>query len=170
MIGVINAKSGNIGSLTNALSYINVRFEIINSKRELENFKKVILPGVGAFSMLKKNLIELNMFNSINEFLSDEQNSFLGICVGMQILLSKSTEDGLHTGFNWFKGEVMNFNSIKKVKTPNINWLSVNVNKNNDLIDNRDDETFYFLHSYFCNIVEKDKILATSNYSGIEFP
>ena len=70
----------------------------------------------------------------------------------------------------WQKQNSSTLNSIKKVKTPNINWLSVNVNKNNDLIDNRDDETFYFLHSYFCNIVEKDKILATSNYSGIEFP
>ena len=116
MIGVINAKSGNIGSLANALKFQNIDFKIVEKKKDIENFKKIILPGVGAFKKLKQNLIDLELYDYIKNFINEEDHSFLGICVGMQILLSRGTEEGIHDGLNFFEGEVVNFNKLKKNK------------------------------------------------------
>jgi len=170
MIGVINARSGNIGSLANALRFQNIDFKIVEKKTDIENFKKIILPGVGAFKKLKQNLIDLKLYDYIKNFINEEDHSFLGICVGMQILLSQGTEEGTHDGLNFFEGEVVNFNKLKKTKIPNISWLNLNIKKKEKLLNECDKKDFYFLHSYFCNVTNKDNIISTSIYNGIEFP
>ena len=171
MIGIIRAKSGNIGSIINALEHLNQKYLLIDKKSQIETLNKIILPGVGAFKNLKRDLINLELFNSIKNFIDNEENYFLGICIGMQILLKKGTEDGEEEGLNYFDGTVKNFNKIKKIKVPNINWKSINIKKDCNILKNHNSlDQFYFLHSYFCEINNKNDIVATSNYNGIEFP
>jgi len=170
MIGVVDAKSGNIGSIVNALNFLKINHSIIKNKNDIKKFKKIILPGVGAFKNLKKNLIDLDFYDYIDEFLNNDENFFLGICVGMQILLENGTEDGYERGFGIFPGKVINFNEIKKVKTPNINWLKLNVAKNSYLLSNYSEERFYFLHSYFCQLKDEEHTISSANYRDINFP
>lgn len=170
MIGLINAKSGNIGSHINALNYLKQKFILIENKNQAKNLNKLILPGVGAFKQLKKNLINLDLYDFLIDHINNQKNFFLGICVGMQILLSKGTEEGKEDGLNYFKGTVINFNEIKKSKTPNINWNNIDIKIKDDLFQNLSNKEFYFLHSYLCNIEEKKNIIATANYNGINFP
>ena len=120
MIGIIRAKSGNIGSIINALDFLNQKYLVIEDKSQIINLNKILLPGVGAFKNLKKDLVSLDLFDPLKEFIKNEKNHFLGICIGMQILLSKGTEDGDEEGFNYFNGVVKILNEIKKVKVPNI--------------------------------------------------
>ena len=170
MIGIINANSGNLGSLINALNFLNIKSKIINEYSEIHDFKKIILPGVGSFSNLKKNLLSLNLYEALKKFIENDKNYFLGICVGMQILLTKGTEDGQINGFNFFKGEVINFNDLKKIKTPNINWLNISCKNSSGILKNVESEKFYFLHSFICQLEDSNFVLATSTYQGIEFP
>ncbi len=170
MIGLINANSGNLGSLVNALDFLGIKIEIITKSSQISKFQKIILPGVGAFVGLKKNLIDLGLYDGLKDFINNEENFFLGICIGMQILLTKGTEEEETDGFNFIKGDVINFNDIKKVKTPNINWLNIQKKNDSKILKNIDDAEFYFLHSYFCQVENEKFILAKANYRGIEFP
>tara|TARA_B100000787_G_scaffold169292_1_gene160084 strand:- start:249 stop:857 length:609 start_codon:yes stop_codon:yes gene_type:complete len=170
MIGLINANSGNLGSLINAFKFLNIKIEIIENSSQIKKFQKIILPGVGTFNNLKKNLISNDLFSGLNDFINNDKNFFLGICIGMQILLTKGTEDGETEGFNFFKGDVVNFKDIKEIKTPNINWLNIQKQSESKILNNINDLKFYFLHSYFCHLEDKQLILAKANYKGIEFP
>ena len=93
MIGIIDYGFGNIKSISNALKKIDVEFKLIKSCKELDNFKKIILPGVGSFSPAMDELLRLGFVNEIKEFASDQDNLILGICLGMQLLTSKGFED-----------------------------------------------------------------------------
>ena len=170
MIGIINANSGNLGSLINAFNFLNIEIEIITESSQISKFKKIVLPGVGNFVSLKKNLVDLDLYNGLKKFLNNENNFFLGICVGMQILLTKGTEDKETDGFNFIKGNVINFNDIKRMKTPNINWLNIQKKNNSQIFKDVTNTEFYFLHSYFCQIDDEKLILAKANYNGVEFP
>ena len=170
MIGVIDAKSGNLGSLKNALNFQDIKFKIINESSQISKFNKIILPGVGAFINLKKNLIDLDLYNSLKDFINNDKNFFLGICIGMQILLTKGTEEQETEGFDFIKGKVINFNKIKNVKTPNINWLNIEKQNDSNILNNISDADFYFLHSYFCQVEDEKFVIAKTKYRGIEFP
>ena len=60
MIGIINTESQNIGSIINCLKYIKVKFILIDTIEELKKVKLVILPGVGSFDFVNKNLKKKN--------------------------------------------------------------------------------------------------------------
>ncbi len=170
MIGLINAKSGNLGSLINALNFLDIKVEIITKSSQIPKFRKIILPGVGAFVGLKRNLINLDLYNSLKDFINNEENFFLGICIGMQILLTKGTEEEETEGFDFIKGNVISFKSIKEVKTPNINWLNIQKKNESKILKDITDDDFYFLHSYFCQVRDEKSVIAKANYRGIDFP
>ena len=60
MIGILNARSGNIGSLENALNYLKIDYSIIEKKDQIKSDMNIILPGVGSFHKLMQNLNDLN--------------------------------------------------------------------------------------------------------------
>jgi|TARA_B100001013_G_C24618355_1_gene446119 glutamine amidotransferase len=172
MIGIIDAKSGNIGSVENALNYLNIDFIIINKKDQIKNGMNIILPGVGSFHRLVDNLNKLDFTNSILEFIN-KKNPFLGICVGMQILLEYGQEEKKTKGLGIFEGHVIKFKKDSSVKIPLISWLKIDVCENeisNKLINNCDLKRFYFLHSYFCDIKNTKNIVAYSKYNKNKYP
>jgi imidazoleglycerol phosphate synthase glutamine amidotransferase subunit HisH len=69
MIGIINANSENSGSLINAFNFLNIEIEIITESSQISKFKKTVSPGVGNFVSLKKNLIDLDLYNGLKNFL-----------------------------------------------------------------------------------------------------
>ena len=172
MIGIIDAKSGNIGSVENALNYLNIDFIIINKKDQIRSGMNIILPGVGSFHRLVDNLNKLDFTNSILEFIN-KKNPFLGICVGMQILLEYGQEEKKTKGLGIFEGRVIKFKKDSSVKIPLISWLKIDVHENeinNKLINNCDLKRFYFLHSYFCDIKNTKNIVAYSKYNKDKYP
>ena len=172
MIGIIDAKSGNIGSVENALNYLNIDFIIINKKDQIRSGMNIILPGVGSFHRLVDNLNKLDFTNSILEFIN-KKNPFLGICVGMQILLEYGQEEKKTKGLGIFEGRVIKFKKDSSVKIPLISWLKIDVRENeinNKLINNCDLKRFYFLHSYFCDIKNTKNIVAYSKYNKNKYP
>ncbi len=166
MIAVIDYGAGNLKSITNALDFLNVKYEVTDKAKDIEKADKIIFPGVGSFgdcikSLRKKNLLKI---------LKDEINKkpYLGICLGLQVLFENSEESPKVKGLSIFKGKCKKFKN-KNLKVPQIGWNSISINKKSLLLKNiKDNSYFYFVHSYYINAKDEGIILTKTNY-GIDF-
>lgn len=160
---ILDIKSGNLNSLFNILKKKITKNVIIgNSKKEIENASHIILPGVGTFNEVMKKLIKNVCLKTLNRNIRIKKKPFLGICVGMQVLFSDSTEFGNGKGLNWLKGKV------KSLPKPNIGWAKVNVIKKNKIINkNLNFDEFYFLHQFFIDKHKNAVALLKPNITAI---
>lgn len=169
MIGIINYKMGNLQSLVNSLDYLNIPNRVIDSPDNIINCDKLILPGVGAFGLAMQQLNSLGFIKPINDYIETEK-PILGICLGMQLLLKTSEEHGNHRGLGLIDGHVLSFrNKIKDLPVPHVGWNNIH-KKNNSIIFNNieDNEDFYFVHSFYCDLSNNDEIIAETDY-GFSF-
>jgi len=108
------------------------------------------------------------MIEELNNQVINKKKPLFGICVGMQLLASKSLEKGVHQGLGWVKGDILKLPSENLI-LPHMGWNEIKIEKTHPVFDGLTKNIFYFLHSYYFNIVDKNNILATSEY-GINFP
>jgi len=158
MIGVINW-GGNTGSLLNALRKIDAPFRLVEEPEQVTGCERIILPGVGNFGAVMRTIKE----KALNEALLEavrEGTPYLGICIGMQILLERSEEAPKVEGLALIKGECRLF---KTGKVPQIGFNRIRSETN--IIEN--DEFYYFVNSYYC-VPEEDVCVATADY-GLTF-
>ena len=92
---------------------------------------------------------------------------FLGICLGMQLIASKSSEGGETKGLNWIKGEVIKIPENLNVKIPHMGWNEVNFSKNILYDKIRKNSSFYFVHSYHLVPHNKSVISGTCKHGSI---
>ena len=157
-VGIINYKTGNIKSIKNSLNYLNHKVKFINNAHDLNNTTHVILPGVGSFERCMNNFNKLKIRKELINKIENKKLNILGICVGMQMLFSKSYEFGQHDGLNIIKGKVMKIKT-KSLNVPNIGWSELKLSKSSRLFKNINDKKInvYFMHSYEC-IPDNNKI------------
>ena len=176
MIVIIDYGLGNLGSVKNTLDKLGVDSMISKSKNEIRNSNAIILPGVGSAGQgmenLKKNNLDIVLVDEIKN-----GKPFLGICLGMQLLFSKS-EEGNTGCLNIIKGSVKKFNSGLKV--PQIGWNGIeyqrsNIKNQNDkskiknlFNDISDKSSFYFVNSYYCQPDDESIVAAKTEY-GIKY-
>ena len=108
MIGIIDYGSGNIQAIATIYKNLNIDYQVISDPEELKKADKLILPGVGAFGEAMSHLRQLDLIDSIKEFVKTGK-PFMGICLGMQLLFSKSEECGIHEGIGIIPGKVVRF-------------------------------------------------------------
>lgn len=157
-IGIINYGAGNLGSVKNALAFIQNQmpnvppFEVCieSSPERLKLYDKLILPGVGAFGSAMNALHSTSLSEAICEF-AQSGKFILGICLGLQLLFEKSFEFGEHKGLGLISGEVVGFNNTG-LKMPHIGWNNcyfTTLGKQSPLLrDIKDGSFFYFVHSF----------------------
>ena len=161
---VIDYGMGNLHSVSKALEAVSTLEEIVISSdhKIIKSADKIVLPGVGgikdcmeAFSLdLKERVIE-----------ELENKPTLAICVGMQMLLKFSEENGGVEGLNILNGSITKINSSNDVKVPHMGWNKVKHLGDHFLLRDIPDETsFYFVHSYCC-LESEDAITETSHGS-----
>lgn len=170
MIGIINYGMGNLASVKNAMDYLEIESKIIDDKQGFDEVDKLILPGVGAFGMAMGNLIQRGLEELIKEHVVVKEKPILGICLGMQLFLTKSYEFGEHDGLNLIEGEVKGFaDVIEDLPIPHIGWNIVE-SKAAKLLENvpAEDSIFYFVNGYYCDLKYKDQVAGTTEY-GIVF-
>lgn len=170
MIGIIDYGIGNLKSIINAIKFnSDVKVEIVNTPEELKNYSKFILPGVGAFGDAMKKIKENNFDVAIHEEVK-KGNMLLGLCLGMQLLATKSFEFGEHNGLNLIEGEIRPFKEfVKNVRIPHIGWNNVKFCKSDAIIkDIENSADFYFVHSYFFHCKNSSNTLGTTQY-GLDF-
>ena len=148
MIGIINTESQNIGSIINCLNYLKIKHKLINNIKELQRVKLIILPGVGSFDFVIKNLKKKKFYGTkfINEI---SQKKILAICVGLQILFEKSDEGRL-PGLNILEGiPVKRLDKIgSSGALPHVGFNGVKLIKGDKKLKEIINNDFYFVHSF----------------------
>jgi glutamine amidotransferase len=161
-ISIIDYYTGNTMSLVNALSFLGYKSSISN-KKEIEDSDVMILPGVGSFGRAMNNINNLGLIDPIKKHVKSGKK-LIGICLGMQLLFTRSNENELNNGLNFIKGDVSRlkkgFNKIPNVGQKKVRWI------NNDSFSNFNDNKFYFTHSYVGNPVDKEDIVAQFYHSN----
>jgi glutamine amidotransferase len=158
---------GNLRSVEKAFQKIGADVVITNDHDIIKRADKIVLPGVGAFREGMENLKQLGLIDLLNREVIGKQKFFLGICLGMQLLGSKSYEMEETPGLNWIKGDVVKFSS-EKLKVPHVGWNNITITNPNVLFEKIPDQTdFYFVHSYYFESGTQGAATLT-NY-GIDF-
>lgn len=162
---------GNLRSVQKAFDFIGSKAIITNDIETIQSASKIVLPGVGAFKDGMHNLDKLGLIEILNYEVAHKKKPFLGICLGMQLIASKSYEYGETAGLNWINAEVVEFDFLhleQKLKVPHIGWNNVKYEKNNLLFENiQNHSDFYFVHSYHFQTNE-DIVTSTTDY-GFNF-
>jgi glutamine amidotransferase len=165
-VAIIDYGMGNLRSVENAIKRLNYNSKIVDSPKDLDNFEKIILPGVGSFKKAMKLLEEKNWINYIKSNVLEKKKHLFGICLGMQLLATQSEEFGLSNGLNLIDGKIKFLGNLGcKYKIPQIGWNSISIKKKHEFLNgilNMMD--FYFVNSYV--FVPKDTSceVATSKY------
>lgn len=161
MIVIIDYDAGNTASVINVLEELKTEFVLSNDKKIIQSADKIILPGVGEASSAMNKLNELNLVDELR----NAAKPFLGICLGMQLLFSK-TEEGNVVCLNVIPGEVKKINSIN-IKVPHMGWNKIIKLKSDELLNGINDKTyFYFAHSYY---VPENDFSTSVSYYGLKF-
>ena len=176
-ITIIDYECGNILNLVRAIKFLDYEVETTHDNKKIINSSHVILPGVGAFGNAMKQIEKYNLRNTILEY-AKFNKPLLGICLGMQILLTTSYEFGFHKGLGLIEGEVIKISNKKnkEIKVPHIGWNELYpVNnekewKNKILKNSLIGKSFYFVHSFVCLTKKPEETIAVCNYSGISIP
>jgi len=160
MIGIIRYGAGNIFSLTAALDRLGIKYGMVHSEADFEQFDRYIIPGVGHAGAAMNKLQQSGMVEKIKTI----QKPTLGICVGMQLLTAHS-EEGDANMLNIFPIKTKRFTDSTEYKVPHTGWNQVYSEKENPLFKNIPiGSHFYFVHSYFIEFDEA-YTLASTNYS-----
>lgn len=175
-ITIIDYGVGNILSIQNAIRF-NGFDPIITSKPELiEKSTHIILPGVGAFPAAMEKLKKLNLIDPLKSF-KEKGKFILGICLGMQLLFSKSEEFKNTEGLKLIEGDITKldkFDNYHDIKLPNIGWRKLDLDSSNNkielLTDIKKNSQFYFVHSYALKEFSKNVKIIKSSYGNINFP
>ena len=171
MIAIIDYGMGNLGSVAKALKYLNYDSVITSDPMVISAASGVILPGVGAFAPAMDNLRNTGLDSVIIEA-AYSGKPFLGICLGMQLLMDGSQE-GVNlassmgeyvTGLGLIPGKVRKF-TTPGLKVPQIGW-----NKLTDCTGSllTEGDYVYFVHSYFCLPEHKSDIAGYAEY-GVKY-
>ena len=165
-IAIINYGMGNLRSVENAVKRLNFDPKIVSSPKQLDNYDKIILPGVGSFKKAMKLLKENNWINSININIKDKKKYLFGICLGMQLLASESEEFGITKGLGLIKGKIKFLGNLGcKLKIPQIGWNSIFIKKKHKFLKGvTNNMDFYFVNSYAFVPEEKSFEIAKTNY------
>lgn len=167
-VAVIDYDVGNLRSVTNALESLGSGFEIVADPGSVAGFDKLILPGVGAFSAAMNSLHGSGMADALEEHVATGK-SLLGICLGMQLLCTSSSEDGEHGGFGWIDARVEAFPVSDSLKVPHMGWNEIHLCREDPIFEGIESGVdVYFVHSFHVKLDQPANTLASTNY-GIEF-
>ncbi len=172
-VSIIDYGLGNLFNIQRAFDAIGINSIISSNPKEIKESSHLLLPGVGAFEEGMENLKKQSLVETILEF-SDSGKPILGICLGMQLLMSQSFEGGEHKGLDLIEGKVLPLEKTPEIKIPNIGWTTLMKNqekeKSGSLLENLPEDPYmYFLHSYQVQVNDSNHILSKTIYGDNEF-
>jgi imidazole glycerol-phosphate synthase subunit HisH len=162
MIAVIDYGAGNLRSVTNALLKLGYHPTVTNKPDVVLKADAVIFPGVGAAKDVMSSLKRLKLDIAIKEFIGTGK-PFLGVCIGMQVLLSSTEEDGGHACLGIVSGTVKRL--PQGIKVPHMGWNQVKQKTSHPIFGGiPDNENFYFVHSYYAKPDEASVQIGATEY------
>lgn len=171
-VAVVDYGIGNILSVRRAFESQGAEIYLVSSPKEILEAQKLVLPGVGAFADGMRELHDRNLINAIQRY-CECNRPFLGICLGMQMMLDTSEEFGYYEGLGIIPGKVERIDDTdidgNFQKVPHVGWNQLSCIRNvNDTILNQVPEKaeMYFVHSYTAKPSDKQYCLADTFYGG----
>jgi len=174
MIGLIDYGMGNLHSVAKALEKVGGEVALVKQADAIEQYDKIVLPGVGAFRDCMATLKDTGMADAIKDTVA-KGTPFLGICLGMQVLMTRSYEFGIHAGLNLIEGEVKPFpedHVQRGFKIPHMGWNDVVLPQGTPhpvLQGIEQGDQVYYVHSYYCAPRNPDDLLAACSYGDFPF-
>jgi glutamine amidotransferase len=166
MIAVVDYGAGNLRSVVNAFRRLGYQPTVTSEPSEVLQAEAVILPGVGAAADTMTGLKRLGLIEPIVGYIADNR-PFLGVCIGLQLLLTGSEEGGWHEGMNIVSGRVKRLPT--ELKTPHMGWNQVCQRRPHPIFRGVPDKAnFYFVHSYYAEPDDKSLVAADTDY-GVSF-
>lgn len=176
LIAVVDYGMGNLRSVDKAIEHVLAEGQqvmVTADAKKIAAADRVVFPGQGAARDCMKQLKERGLDDVVLK--AAHEKPFLGICMGMQVLLRHSQENEGVDCLNLFAGEVRAFADEKHkakmehLKIPHMGWNEVAQKQSHPLWhDIKDNSRFYFVHSYYVDVEDKSLITGTTEY-GIEF-
>jgi len=165
-IGLIDYGMGNIHSVKKAIENLEEEVLLINSKFQISSCKALIIPGQGAFDPAIENLNRTGLIDEIKNWIRSGK-SFMGICLGLQILFEES-EEGNKKGIGIIKGKIKKIPIIKNQRIPHIGWCKLVPSKESKLLCKEEiNKWVYFDHSYFAAPNDSNFVTASVEYGPI---
>lgn len=169
-VAIIDYGMGNLHSVSKAVEHVaaGARVLVTSDANVIREADRVILPGVGAMRDCMAEIRRLEIDTLVQEVAADRP--LLGICVGMQALMSRSEENGGVDGINLFPAEVRFFGhglteNNERLKVPHMGWNEVFQAAEHPLWHNlADGERFYFVHSYYAEAEGNPDMCGRTHY------
>lgn len=161
---ILDYGAGNLRSVVRAVERVGARPDVASVPAALDEADIVILPGVGAAADTMHNLRERQLVEPIREYLAADR-PFLGVCMGLQALMTVSEEGGEHPCLDVLEGRVVRLPEGRKV--PHMGWNRVEQRRQTPLFDGIPDGAhFYFVHSYYCDMADAEDVVAVADYGA----
>ena len=167
MLTLIDYGSGNIRSVAKALEAASDRAVRVTSlPKDVASASHLVVPGQGAFGQCRAGILAVpGLMEALNQAVLHHRVPYLGICVGMQLMLDRGLEDGGHPGFGWIGGEVARLKTHDPtLKIPHMGWNQLRVYEAHPVLAAAEGRDVYFCHSYAAQAVQHP--LASTPYGG----
>ncbi len=172
MVTIIDYKAGNLTSVKLALDQLGVAAQITSDPALISAAERIIFPGVGAAASAMATLDSLGIRDALHDVLK-KGVPFLGICLGCQILLEESEEDGGVATLGLVPGKCVKFRPTSSLdKVPEMGWNQVAMASDFAkpfFKDIPDGSEFYFVHSYYPAPANECDVVARTEYAGVNF-
>lgn len=164
---LIDYGAGNLHSVYKALQKAGFDVLMTSEPRDAANADALVLPGQGHFRQVMESFKGSGFEEVVRSHLA-EKKPFLGICVGLQLLMESSEEAPGVPGLGAIKGTVKRFPDVESV--PQMGWNQLQKHHHPELLQGVPDGAFvYYANSYYVTFDDETLPGATTTYSGITF-
>lgn len=163
-IVIVDYGMGNLRSVQKAFERQGAGADITSDPDRIATARKLVLPGVGAFADAIAKLRTSGLDAPILDHIRAGR-PFLGICLGLQLLFTRSFEDGEHAGLNVLGGDVVRFSDQPGRKIPHMGWNQLLIRRPSRLLAGLPDRVeVYFVHSYYAVPQDASIVAAETEY------
>jgi glutamine amidotransferase len=173
VLAIVDYGMANLRSVQKAFERHGHAAKIISTPEDIRGADRLVLPGVGAFKDAIALLDRTGLSQAIRDFVRTGK-PFLGICLGLQLLMDVGYEDGIHKGLGLIAGECVRFTVDAPplhLKVPHMGWNALRFESHNGRISPlfaglSQGAFVYFVHSYHAVPKDAGTIAATADYGG----
>ena len=173
LTAIIDYSSGNLHSAQKAFEKITASnnlgsIVVTSDPKTISSADRLVLPGDGAFPSCKAELMSSEAYEAMVYSTVEKSRPFLGICVGMQLMATKSYEYQETEGLDWIDGEVQKINpKDKSLKIPHMGWNTLNIESKHPVLKSiHNGDHVYFVHSFHMMIKNQEQRLAYTDYGA----
>ena len=177
-VAIVDYGMGNMFSVLQACRTVGLAARITSSPDEVVAAAGAILPGVGAFGEAITALKARGLDDAVRE-VAAQGKPLMGVCLGLQLLMSDSDEFGRHKGLGLIEGSVKRL-PAGRLKVPNVGWNQIRIERRATtdaaagaailmLREVRDASYMYFVHSYYVTPENPDLRITTARYDELDF-